>query len=434
MDKKKITKKEEFEEEIRVFKKNENATYDILALCEYFFDMDSNYEKTLVACTLAEKVIDDLEDPEINVSYKSDNEYVPYIISKNEEKFYEIIKKYRNVGECKELYDKFFTSYKEQVYYRHLYYNRESRIYNSLMDILLSNGCYDIIKMFLTSNISLGKKTEIFTDLLQYFLKYNNIIQLCKLICDLNPKTPDIKKIIDEFDSPLHEGYNTTNLVNYIIDNKKYGYIPYLQEYFNFNKEDYLYKIKNNESDTTVSLIGKIAVLDKTIRSVKELYESDSYMKLPKKIRFNNDLVILENITEPYVTDFISLSHFEITDEKIDILVKRILSMYFDSAKYSSELVTLYLNQWSLAILHKSKNKNEYKVMLKYVKKLEEKVKTEMGKKEIELKELEIYRSILVGTLKELENKMEDKLSEFNLSPKNLKQVLSFEDLNENKN
>ena len=70
-EKAKVDKREELKEKIRLFKKNEEAVYDILAL--YQFLITNGDMNSLIGVILAEKVLADLKDIEVEVSYKANS-------------------------------------------------------------------------------------------------------------------------------------------------------------------------------------------------------------------------------------------------------------------------------------------------------------------------------------------------------------------------
>lgn len=424
MNKKKLTnsKIEELEEEIRVFKKNENACYDMLAL--YYSLLNQEYVPYSIIFNLAEKLISDLEDKEVSIKLKEDKD-VFYIMSDINKKYHETINKYKNIYECKERCRNFYTSYRGDITRKDFinYYKYCDKIDFDLIKILVETSMHSIIEMFLVSNIPFEKRMNIFSDSLISSIEYGNDFELsfelftkCKII-----------ELRDSFD------FNS-ELASSIINNRKFDRIPYLQSYFNLNSKDISYSYRSNDESLKISLVGIVGYYDKSINNIIDLYESDSYMDLSKEIRTNNDLVILENIKEENISDFISLSHFEVTDEKIDTLVNKIISFYEVDEEEFKQLSKKYLDKWSLAILYKAKNKAEYKEMLEYVKKLEEKVKSKINEIEKERQKLEGYRSLFAVALKELNNKIEERYQkQYSESPKKLRQVLTVEDLNSNK-
>lgn len=423
MSKKEKTKKEEFEEEIRIFKKNENAYYDMLTL--YYSLLGRNHVPYIVIYTLTEKLISDLEDEEVSIKLKDDKDVFD-IMHDIDKKYDEIKNKYKNIDECKELYYKFNAySYKENIIYENFmnYYQLEEKDKFDLIKTLTEKNMFFPLKMFLVSDIPFEDKINIFSDFIIHYFNNENIVnhvsELSRWV-----KMSQLKEVIDSYDCK--------GLANCITYNKQYRYISYLQEYFNLNSKDILYVYNYNGERLTISFVGAVVCFEQSISNIKELYESESYMELPKKIRDNNDLAILENINAVCIEDFIKLSNFEITDEKIDALSNMLISLYIDDK--TIKLVEKYLNKHSLAILHKAKNKSEYKEMLKYVKRLEENVKLGIEQIKKEEKDKILYRSLVAVTLKEVENKIEDRLSNLTINPKKLRKVLTVEDLKEDKN
>lgn len=421
---KEIIKMEKLEEEIRIFKKNENAYYDMLAL--YYSLLNLDFISNSILYTLVEKLICDLEDKEVSVKLKDYNS-VFEIFEFIDEKYYEIKEKYKDIDECKKLCDNFCLSSRNKIIYEDFkgYYYKEGSSFD-LIKLLAEKNMYSIIEKFLVSNISLDDKTNILSNFIIHNSKNGNVVNsLCKLLIRINKF--EIKEVIDS--------YVYKELINNIIDNEEYNYIPHLQKSFDLNSKQYSYTIMQDDKSINVSLVGLVGNLDQSIVNIKELYENDSYINLPDEIRANNDLVILENIDPFCIEEFIKLTHFEVTDKNIDILSNIVISLYIDEK--TIKLVEKYLNKYSLAILHKAKNKSEYKEMLKYVKKLEEKVKLgiyKLEKEEKEEKDKSVYRSLFTVILKEIEKKTEENLSNLNVkSPKKLKNALTVEDLKVNK-
>ena len=59
------------EEDLRIFRKNETAVYDMISLYEFLSSNKDSYN--LIEITLVEKVIKDLEDHDVIIPYKAES-------------------------------------------------------------------------------------------------------------------------------------------------------------------------------------------------------------------------------------------------------------------------------------------------------------------------------------------------------------------------
>ena len=126
----------------------------------------------------------------------------------------------------------------------------------------------------------------------------------------------------------------------------------------------------SNLDGKMVSAVGTLFTREKSISSIKDLYESDSYPKVSSIIRENNDLLILSSLDLEKMCDFIKLSHFEVTEEKIKFLASRIIkdsrNDAIDILIDSKEKRKNEIRKIEDAIIHKASNKNEYKELRKF--------------------------------------------------------------------
>lgn len=164
------------------------------------------------------------------------------------------------------------------------------------------------------------------------------------------------------------------------ITNKNFDILTSLQDrVFDFNSFYFKYYCKTLGKDVTVSTVAAISQETGSLGHFKELYQSDSYQKLPEEVRTNNDYIILEHINELNLMELISLSNFKVTDEKLDIIIKKTRESY--ETMYSFHYEEYRDNIWH-SILYKSTNKKEYKDNADYAKRFLEETNIEKEKKE----------------------------------------------------
>lgn len=365
--KKKNTSFENMQEEIRIFKKNEQSIYDLLALYQYISEKQEEDQNIndIIGVTLLDKVISNFEDPEVNVRYRFRN--INEIINTINNYFYEIFKKY-NCYECLDLKNNFNISYKENTIHKSLISQNKSKDID-LIQLLVSKTATDsLINDFLASNIPFDVRLEMFSDMLA--CKEANIPWILSSNSSLgransNKVIEKKKELIQAFNDGKCKSYDIASLFYRLLGENHIDTINYLQDnYFDFNQ---IYVDIPTSVSMKISKISAVVLLTyetQSTKKIEKLYESKNYLRLDKEVRENNDLYILNGLkTTDDLCQFITLSNFEVTEEKIKILAKRYIDfqkeMGFSYYKYSR-------NRVKNIIIRKAKNKTEYKKYLEY--------------------------------------------------------------------
>lgn len=110
---------------------------------------------------------------------------------------------------------------------------------------------------------------------------------------------------------------------------------------------------------------------DKKLDNFRKLYESDTYKKVTEEIRNNDDYAILELLRYDDIEALISLPNFRLTQEKLDLIIRRYRLNHQKYNCYYEENKNKANKQREKIIgiiIHKAKNKEEYKEILEYVK------------------------------------------------------------------
>lgn len=364
------------QEEVRVFRKNEEAMYDILALYELLVkDTDIH---NLVGVTLVEKVIHDLEDPEVTVPVRADSIYA--FLKELDNKFYDILNRYKNMEECKEYCDSFNTSYKETIASRdisELFYRREIPSFNLIRDLFRNSSQF--VYKFLVSEISFSTRLDMFAYVLggYRFGEFPTFLQgpTREYLSheEYQKSSSKIQEIVEAFNHNNCEICRVSTLIGRLVEDEEYGLIEQLQDYgIDFNPCYFKYgsKTEPNLDGKYISTVGAIFNSRESLSSIKDLYEADSYLNVEKTVRRNNDLLILGRISSLELCEFIKLSHFGVTEEKIRFLATSQMQTIEDYTVSELNSVKNHFKKENQeiadTIIRKSKNKEEYKKMMKY--------------------------------------------------------------------
>ena len=224
----KRTSLECLQEEIRIFRKNEEATYDMLALYELLLQNTNIHN--LIGITLTEKVIHDLEEPEVTVPFQTDN--INDLFRMLTDRFYAIIIKYKDIEECKKNCDEFNSSYKDIVAQRDmtsLLYRKENIRFN-LIQSLLDQSPYLVYK-FLVSEISFNTRLDMFACVLasynhygfNYFLNADCRDYLSKE--EYNKLPLKKQELLDAFNRNECKNYTVQNLLDHLLQDNCLNFI-----------------------------------------------------------------------------------------------------------------------------------------------------------------------------------------------------------------
>lgn len=91
--------------------------------------------------------------------------------------------------------------------------------------------------------------------------------------------------------------------------------------------------------------------------NIMKIYQLEDYNKLPEKVRVNDDRVILDSLPVNEIYSFIALPNYKTGLGDIEIIGKRVLSYQKSFDSENKELI----EQIKSAIIHKAKDKEEYK-------------------------------------------------------------------------
>ena len=341
----------EFEEDIRLFRKYENTVYDILALTEYLSFSNHTFNCGLIGYNLVEKVINDLEDEEVSISYKYIN------IKTWMNKFYEILNKYKNKDECKQLCDSFSLSYRE---INCNYYINANKVENiNIINHLMEKQHYDMVLRFLSSNISLDKRLEMLGDVFEQIPddKYFKLDFLFSndLEKEIIKDETSLKKRFELFKAFNDNVSFKTNILNKLSEKHKSYIITSLQ---NKTVIDFM----SNLPKDFVAAPGIICKNNNNLESFKEIYQSEGYAKLDEEIKTNTNNVILDYINIDQIPEFIKLSNFhEIKEDYISRICNRLMN-----DNLSKDEFDLLKNYIVNEIVKKSTDKKDYKKHIFY--------------------------------------------------------------------
>lgn len=384
------------EEDLKKLEKNEKAVYDLISLYEYLSLNKNCYN--LVGINLVERVIQNLEDPDVIIPYKSNSILNLLITLYNQ--YQNIIVKYQNnKREQNDAFKKIRNSYryKEKIIrddLKKMNLNEKTE-FNIIQEILSISP--QLIYKFLVSEIPLDLRLEIFIDVLSATQDKNEYLYLDSTKA-IYLSTEELKKFYKKIRELLKKMSNLKNRTNQIEElyqrflNSDEKEMILLQNFgLNLNKYYWTYHSGENERLRCVKLSSVSYIFEKkgTLHSFKRLYEDKSYLTVPKKVRENNDFFILNTLNLLYIPVLINLYHFVVTKEKIVFLTIRIkkelesLNLEEEQTKNNYKKV---VNEIAKALINKVKNTKEYEEISEYVKLFMESVSIDQ---EIEVKRRE---------------------------------------------
>ena len=375
----------QLENEIKIWEKNRQALFDIASF-DYEIKMHSNNKcNTIAVNNLFNKVIHHLEDKEVYISYKGN--YLKFYKELND-KYNKLSDDIKNVDD--EIYerddDDFIYDLKNTVEHYVNIRNRknkdqtfscdaELRSNYNLVDTIIEfqkanlGNLYDLVLVKTSDEL----KKEIITDILtskkdssnqiSKFLKGNYDYPTWALtngrtensdIEFLNGLTDDFTKIIKDYGKnlSLQDKY-------YLIDNADYSVIETL------TKEKYVDFINNVTYHIGKKTCGApVGILfhHKNATNLK-LFYNDSFDNYSDEIKNNTNIYCLEYLLAKNlkndVINLMNLTNFEITDDIIDVFKEYFLELD-DKSQFADKICDI--------IIHKSKNKDEYKVNSERIK------------------------------------------------------------------
>ena len=361
------------QEEIRIFRKNEEATYDMLAL--YGVLLQDSPLCDLAILTLTEKVINDFEDSEVTVPFFAKN--VEAFIEFKSDELYRILKKYQDIDECKETCAAFFGCYKEGISQNFIMKNgllKKTDPFNILTMLLSKNPGF--VYKLLVSDISFPIRFAMFDILMKnisrnllWFLEEGNGKRIEYITKEDQEKLPQKKqKLIDTF----YRNGSVRALSEFLINKEMYTSINHFLE-FGMNVNRCYWDCTVAPSflvGETISTVGYLFKKTHSLSTIEKLYADECYLQIGGTARDNNDLLILYYIKLRDILNFIKWSHFVVTEDKIRLIAMRL----FESIKsYDSSLLKNGRDDFKMlvesilgVIVHKAKNNEEYKLMSEY--------------------------------------------------------------------
>lgn len=374
---KKQTKLEEFQEEIRLFRKYEEVVYHMIVLYEYLlnpYDMHSELGNDLIM-----QVIHDMEEATVLIPYKGDIN-VTDIIEEVIGRHYSLVCKYNDFEECRDLASQVRITHKdyfksllvrnqnmnnEQLKSRKFRYKPKPS-FNLIHEVLVRSTSW--ATHFLVSDISLDIRLEMFNDILKDFIsqdKYYYVVKFLKFE-DYNYSGMDSKLMKEKWRELLNAFTRDNDKFRYffesLLEHERYDIINELQDdVFDFNSFYWSYNFSGSDfNGIMISTVGAMCSDPEynKLEYFKKLYQSDSYLQVDENARYGNDLMILEFLQEEDLVEFIGLSNFELEGIKIDRLAKRILDKQIEFNRNDFDL----RNSIRIALVRKMKNKkNKYK-------------------------------------------------------------------------
>lgn len=379
----------DLQEQVRIYKKNNKALCDLLTLVSYMQSEKEYNFKDVYFHTLAETVIKDLEDPEVNIPLKE----VSYekVLRDDIYAFYEI---------DHQLIDNSFNDLKEN-------FRSDFRIYPLELIYAKNQEAYDFIKTlyefsseetreFLTSNIGLEKRKEFLYQVLLmsidkgYLFDFKNLIdgksQLLRVPQDKADEK--IEVLIDGISQKINKTQESQwDLWDKLAkgNDNALNWILYLQER---KIVDFMSMVNKSCLNGKVINCSPIVLFDTMwISAIQAFNELKDYLNVPEEIRNNDNIFLLNTLLLRDLSKLIMLSNFFITEEYIEIIANRILED-IDKQEGNIEEFKELIEQISNAIVHKAKNKKEYRQMLQYVSVLKELINTTYKKRWEERRQL----------------------------------------------
>lgn len=393
-------KRKQLEKKIEIYKKNNKAFCDMLALYSCFINFDTS-EKYIVY-TLFEEVVKDLEDKDVNVPFKAYS--IKKILSQDTTGFINVLSELRASEYCDELEGQLHEDYR--AYSIDEYYYRNNICINEPYDFFKKMSYYSggLVSEILYSNIEVPKKVNILYDIIKIFIKNRD---LDSLKCILNPKgigklarTPDevkeqkinelctaFKKEMDANESRIMELLSDILTANRDDYSYATNWLCYLQEQKLVDFMDIRFK-RQTSIDNELLETSICTCFVEDLANLEKIYQLKDYRKLPEKTRASDDKHILSTISANDIPSFISLSNYKTSIDDIELIGKKLLREQLFGLIKDLNLI----EQIKSAIIHKAKDKEEYKTYCKLAETFGQLADYKAYKKQIEAEEQERVR------------------------------------------
>lgn len=420
-------KRRELEKKIEIYKKNNKALCDMLALYGYFVDKEKSLDIT--AYIVLDEVIEDLEDKDVNVPFKSES--IAKLFDQDSDYESNILRELRETEYYQELREFAYESYltmQNRQYYRNKFNKNNEPLSNEPYDFLgkMCNYSCDFVSEILCSNIEISKKINILYDVIRHYI---GIGYLSYLEYTLNSKGSgyelsrtnyEVKeqKIAElskafkiEMDKDIKRKRTLLNVALGVGANPNYvtNCLCFLQEQKLVDFMDLRMPrcVGKNAVNSSILFCFNVNNLD----NFKNFYQLEDYLTIPKEVRKSDDAYILDNIQLNDIASFISLSNYEITTDDIETIGERVRS---HQIAVEGELPNLK-EGIKKALIKKAKTTKEYRTMsilVQYFEKLTDykayRKQIEAERNEQEQKERELFnaRHQLVLRLSNIRNSL----------------------------
>ena len=332
--------KKELEKNIEVFKKNEDAVYDLLALYEHLISTKKPLKDSFLLCLLVDKLIHDWMDPDvvfIPLEKGGPSWYLEHLRN-------EYLKVKEEIEQCPslELKEEFSLSEKREQaldMLRSLSWRvkgtgeKDDISEISFSDLCLDASFFHVVVEVLLSDISFERRLMLFELLCQKGVEKRNL-EFLEYFFDqdsqgLRRRNKDevIEKKKSLFGAFVNSkgSYSFLEFINELKKQKMYGWFVHFQK-MGIDVNRYCWdssSLKLNRECGEVSIVSFIAK-EKYFYPFRYLYEDPSYQKLPDRIRKNNDLAIVQQLQFFDLLNFINLSSFQMTMDLVPAIMDRI--------------------------------------------------------------------------------------------------------------
>lgn len=370
-------KRRKLEKEIEIYKKNSKALCDMLALYSYFIEDDKPLEPA--SYIVFEEVVKDLEDKDFNVPFKADS--IEKLLIQDSNNCYEVLRELRESEYYDDLEGQLYEDYRinltRQYYRNHYTYDNKEELFKQPFDFFgkmceYYYGNLTFVSEILCSNIEMPIKVNILYDILKDYLVKSYGITSFESI--LNPKgagmdlsrtnyevkEQKINELCEAFRNEIESNENRkrelVEIILRISRDRAVDWICYLQEkkLVDFMSERKIVNIINcDEIEVSICILLCVNKINK----LKKVYQLKDYSYISENIKANDDKFILQSLPVNEIPSFIALSNYKTSIADIELIGKRVLSYQKYFNKENKELV----EQIKSAIIHKAKDKEEYK-------------------------------------------------------------------------
>lgn len=333
----KVKIKREIKEKIRIWEKNRQALFDLAGL---LYILKTNKNESVTSAGLFYRVLNNLEDPEITISYEGvsllkTNRELSREIEQLAKQYSDVlpeVKKYFRKVRSKNIDGHLFNSYvvDENGNNTHWY----DKPYN-LIDSLISTNQIKWMKELLVSTIESNCRVEMLDRVIK-----SDKIDLNRLMNDENYFPDSIYPEIWDNDDYRDAKRNLKDIINELMflwvyvkvfddteENKiarriVSNNLAFLQKN---NIIDFVKELSYNTDYGIVAVPAAILMKKDGIYYIGDFYDTESYQKLSPRIRKNTDKFLIHNIIERSCTDIdvlIKLKNFKVTDENIQEIIQ----------------------------------------------------------------------------------------------------------------